>query len=112
MYNVEELLADKKKFYFAAKDIFNVVDQDGSGKISEDELWMVMCSLADDFGYKRPTMSEAAEIISLVDADRSGVIEFSEFRKMLQKIFKAVFEVRVAQEEALKKLEENKEKYG
>ena len=111
MYNVEELLRDKKKFYYVAKDVFNVVDSDGSGMISEDELWVVLCSLSDDFGYKRPTLSETQQILDLVDVDKSGLIEFSEFRKLLGKVFKAVFESRAEQEERLRKIQESKETY-
>ena len=57
MYNLEELLQDKKKFFYVSKEVFKVVDTDDSGFISEDEMWIIMCSLADDFGYKRPILS-------------------------------------------------------
>ena len=93
MYNVEELLRDKKKFYFISKELFRVVDTDDSGFISEDEMWVVMCSLADDFGYKRPTLNESQEICEMVDVNKTGIIEFQEFRKLLLKIFKAVYEI-------------------
>ena len=92
MYNVSELLQDNKKLYLVTKQLFQAVDTDDSGKISEDELWVVVCSLADDFGYKRPTLDETMEILEIVDMDKSGVIEFGEFRKLIKKIFKAVHE--------------------
>ena len=85
MYNVQELLLDNKKLFLITKQLFQAVDTDGSGLISEDELWAIMCSLADDFGYKRPTFN-------IVDMNKSGVIEFEEFRKLIKKIFKAVYE--------------------
>lgn len=43
MYNLEELLADKKKFFYVSKEVFKVVDTDNSGFISEDEMWIIMC---------------------------------------------------------------------
>ena len=92
MYNVQELLQDNKKLYLVTKQLFQAVDTDDSGKISEDELWVVVCSLADDFGYKRPTLDETLEILDIVDMDKSGVIEFGEFRKLIKKIFKEVYE--------------------
>ncbi len=92
MYNVQELLQDNKRLYLVTKQLFQAVDTDDSGKISEDELWVVVCSLADDFGYKRPTLDETLEILDIVDMDKSGVIEFGEFRKLIKKIFKAVYE--------------------
>ena len=94
MYNLEELLQDKKKFFYVSKEVFKVVDTDDSGFISEDEMWIIMCSLADDFGYKRPLLSEVKEVIEMVDLDKSGIVELSEFRKLLWKIFKAVYEAR------------------
>ena len=112
MYSVEELMKDKKKFYYVAKTVFNVIDTDDSGKISEDELWLVVCSLADDFGYQRPTLHEVTEILELIDSDTSGVIEFPEFRKLLGKIFKAAYEARIQQEEEMKKIKHQKSLIG
>ena len=89
MYNIKELLLNEKKF---TKQLFQAVDTDGSGFISEDELWAITCSLADDFGYKRPTLEETLEIMNLFDMNKSGMIEFEEFRKLIKKIFKAVHE--------------------
>ena len=106
MYNLEELLQDKKKFFYVSKEVFKVVDTDNSGFISEDEMWIIMCSLADDFGYKRPILSEVKEVIEMVDLDKSGIVELSEFRKLLWKIFKAVYEARVKQEEEKRRKEE------
>ena len=106
MYNLEELLQDKKKFFYVSKEVFKVVDTDNSGFISEDEMWIIMCSLADDFGYKRPILSEVKEVIEMVYLDKSGIVELSEFLKLLWKIFKAVYEARVKQEEEKRRKEE------
>ena len=102
MYNLEELLADKKKFFYVSKEVFKVVDTDDSGFISEDEMWIIMCSL----GYKRPILDEVKEVIEIVDLDKSGIVELSEFRKLLWKIFKAVYEARIKQEEEKRRKEE------
>ena len=79
---------DKKKFFYVSKEVFKVVDTDDSGFISEDEMWIIMCSLADDFGYKSPIISEVKEVIEMVDLD------------------KAVYEARVKQEEEKRRKEE------
>ena len=92
MYNVQELLLDHKKLFLITKQLFQAVDTDDSGVISEDELWAIMCSLADDFGYKRPTLQESLDIMTIVDMNKNGAIEFDEFRKLIKKIFKAVTE--------------------
>lgn len=92
MYNVNEVLKDQKVFYHVTKQLFEAIDSDGSGYISEDELWIIMCSLADDFDYKRPTLNETHEISEMVDVDKSGLIDLPEFRKLIRKILKAVKE--------------------
>ena len=43
----------------------------------------------------------------MVDLDKSGIVELSEFRKLLWKIFKAVYEARVKQEEEKRRKEES-----
>ena len=92
MYNVQELLLDHKKLFLITKQLFQAVDTDDSGVISEGELWAIMCSLADDFGYKRPTFKETLDIMSIVDMNKNGTVEFEEFRKLIKKVFKAVYE--------------------
>ena len=64
-------------------------------------------SLPDiDFGYKRPTLTECQEICEMVDANKTGIIEFPEFRKLILKIFKAVYEARIQQEEEQRRRED------
>lgn len=90
MYNIYEVLDDKLRLQLVAKKIFEAVDTDGSGKISEDELYPILCSLAEDFGFERPVISETEKILILVDYDQSGFIDLKEFTKLLKKILKAV----------------------
>ena len=90
MYNINEVLTQKHMLEFVAKQIFEAIDEDGSGRISEDELHTILCSLAEDFGYEWPSTTETQEILEIVDIDRSGLIDLDEFTRLLKKVLKAV----------------------
>lgn len=60
------------------KDAFNLFDKDGDGTISTAELGTVMRSMGQN-----PTEQELTEMISEVDNDDSGSIEFPEFLKLM-----------------------------
>ena len=57
---------------------FSVFDTDGSGAISVDELGNVMRSLG-----QTPTSTELRDLIKEVDVDRSGSIDFEEFKALM-----------------------------
>eukprot|EP00391_Amoebophrya_sp_Ameob2_P012903 CAMPEP_0178998482 /NCGR_PEP_ID=MMETSP0795-20121207/9534_1 /TAXON_ID=88552 /ORGANISM="Amoebophrya sp., Strain Ameob2" /LENGTH=171 /DNA_ID=CAMNT_0020691159 /DNA_START=118 /DNA_END=633 /DNA_ORIENTATION=+ len=62
------------------KEIFNLVDSDGSGAISTDELGQ----LVESVGMKL-THAELQEMINELDSDQSGEIEIDEFIAILCK---------------------------
>src|SRR5262249_5805708 len=66
--------ADLKRLW----DTFGVFDADGSGAISGEELAGVMRSLGQS-----PTERELRELINEVDLDRSGTINFEEFKALM-----------------------------
>lgn len=57
---------------------FSVFDTDGSNTISAKELATVMRSLGQD-----PTPTELRDLIKEVDVDRSGSIDFDEFKALM-----------------------------
>ncbi|KAL4318286.1 hypothetical protein GQ457_18G023290 [Hibiscus cannabinus] len=60
------------------KDAFSVYDIDGDGSISAEELHEVLQSLGDDC-----SMAECRKMISGVDNDGNGMIDFEEFKIMM-----------------------------
>jgi len=90
MYNIKELLQNLLLFEVVSKKIFDLFDEDGSGKISVDELHTILGSLAEDFGFERPTVTDTENILSIADVDRSGQIDFNEFKKFFKKVLKAI----------------------
>ena len=62
------------------KEAFNMFDKDGNGSINLKEIGIVMRSLGQN-----PTEMELENMISEVDEDKSGSIEFNEFLVMMNK---------------------------
>ncbi|KAM5566886.1 putative calcium-binding protein CML25 [Rosa sericea] len=60
------------------KDAFSVYDIDGNGSISAEELFEVLRSLGDEC-----SIGECRKMISGVDADGDGMINFEEFKEMM-----------------------------
>ncbi|EOY01092.1 hypothetical protein QUC31_013946 [Theobroma cacao] len=60
------------------KDAFSVYDIDGNGSISAEELHEVLKSLGDEC-----SIAECRKMISGVDSDGDGMIDFEEFKVMM-----------------------------
>jgi len=65
------------------KEAFNLFDKNGDGRITCQELGIVMRSLG-----QRPTEDELKEMIDEVDEDGNGTIEFNEFLVMMSRRMK------------------------
>lgn len=76
-----EVLTEEQILEF--KEAFSLFDKDGDGSISTDEFGTVMRSLG-----MNPTASELQEMINEVNADGSGMIDFSEFLTMCSRKMK------------------------
>ncbi|KFK30924.1 hypothetical protein AALP_AA6G043700 [Arabis alpina] len=64
------------------KEAFNVFDQNGDGFISVDELKAVLSSLGLKQGM---TLEECRKMITQVDVDGDGRVNYKEFRQMMKK---------------------------
>ncbi|XP_021729806.1 probable calcium-binding protein CML25 [Chenopodium quinoa] len=69
---------DSDEVLFNLKETFSIYDVDGNGKITLEELQMVMKSLGDDF-----SLGECKRMINGVDSDGDGTINFEEFKDMM-----------------------------
>eukprot|EP00612_Vaucheria_litorea_P002478 CAMPEP_0171459286 /NCGR_PEP_ID=MMETSP0945-20130129/4630_1 /TAXON_ID=109269 /ORGANISM="Vaucheria litorea, Strain CCMP2940" /LENGTH=149 /DNA_ID=CAMNT_0011985273 /DNA_START=27 /DNA_END=476 /DNA_ORIENTATION=- len=75
------------------RDAFSIFDKDGNGTISTSEIAQVMRSM-----NQNPSEEEIQQMISEVDSDGSGNIDFDEFLRMMAK---SMNEERNADEEML-----------
>ena len=66
------------------KECFSLYDRDGDGTVDTQELGTVLRSLGHN-----PTEEELVQIITEVDDDRSGSIEFPEFLTLMARQMKA-----------------------
>lgn len=60
------------------KDAFKVFDQDGDGSITANEIASVMGALGEKLSLETCKL-----MISSVDLDKNGCIDFEEFRQMM-----------------------------
>ncbi|KAF5748041.1 putative Polcalcin Jun o [Tripterygium wilfordii] len=60
------------------KDAFSVYDIDGNGSITAEELHKVLSRLGDEC-----SIAECRKMISGVDSDGDGMIDFEEFKVMM-----------------------------
>jgi len=63
------------------REAFNVFDQNGDGYITVDELRSVLASLGLKQGR---TAEDCRKMISKVDADGDGRVDFTEFKQMMR----------------------------
>lgn len=63
------------------KEAFNVFDQNGDGFITEEELSTVLSSLGLKYGK---AIDECKRMISNVDSDGDGMVNFIEFKRMMK----------------------------
>ncbi|KAJ0038769.1 hypothetical protein Pint_22390 [Pistacia integerrima] len=69
---------DSEEIMTNLKDAFSVYDIDGDGSITAEELFEVLKSLGDEC-----TLAECKKMISGVDSDGNGTIDFEEFKVMM-----------------------------
>eukprot|EP00249_Psilotum_nudum_P025035 c29356_g1_i1 orf=308-1129(-) len=62
-------------------EAFNVFDRDGDGFICPAELQRVLCNLG--FAHPSQAIADCEEMISKVDQDGNGLIDFPEFKLMM-----------------------------
>merc|ERR1712216_870572 len=65
---------------------FNRYDADGSGDISNRELIVLIEECFADMAHDEQMRPHLAELMSEVDADKSGSLDFSDFIRLMQQV--------------------------
>ena len=63
------------------KEIFDMFDQDKDGEIDMEELRRIFRQMGQD-----PSQDELIDVLVEVDADGNGIIEYDEFKLMIEKM--------------------------
>jgi Ca2+-binding EF-hand superfamily protein len=89
---IRDILSNEKKFTEVAKVAFDSVDTDRSGQIDGNVLEKVMVQIACDLGADSPTKEDVAEVLEHLDEDKSGKIDFNEFKVLIRDVLEAMLE--------------------
>ena len=89
---IKNIMNNDKKFDEIAKISFDIVDTDKSGEIDGDELEKIMVQIASDMGADPPTKEDIKEVLEHLDEDKSGKIDFVEFKVLIRDVLEAMLE--------------------
>jgi Ca2+-binding EF-hand superfamily protein len=89
---IKEILSSEKKFNEVAKIAFDSVDSDKSGLIDAGELEKIMVQIAVDMGAVPPTKEDVVEVMEHLDEDKSGKIDFNEFKVLIRDVLEAMLD--------------------
>ena len=89
---IKEILSSEKKFNEVAKIAFDSVDSDKSGLIDAGELEKIMVQIAVDMGADPPTKEDVVEVMEHLDEDKSGKIDFNEFKVLIRDVLEAMLD--------------------
>ena len=89
---IKDILSSDKKFTEVAKVAFDSVDSDKSGTIDAAELEKVMVQIATDMGADPPTKEDVCEVLEHLDTDKSGKIDFNEFKILIRDVLEAMLD--------------------
>jgi Ca2+-binding EF-hand superfamily protein len=89
---IRDILYNEKKLNDVTRIAFDAVDSDKSGHIDTKELADIMDRIAIEMGTDRPTPQDVQDVINHLDTDKTGTIEFEEFKMLIKDILESMLE--------------------
>lgn len=83
MREIEQILHDETKLDALASAAFSAIDTDGSGAINSEELYVVLCTVAQGIKSEMPTIDDVIQSMSELDLHTDGLITFIEFKAII-----------------------------
>jgi len=90
MSKISDILKNPDQVNKVAKAVFDQVDTDRSGYVSEGELEVLMKNIASQCGIKAPSSSEVAQAMDAMDTNNDGKISLDEFKVLVVEILQAL----------------------
>ena len=90
--SIKDIINDEEKLKEVARVGFESVDTDKSGYIDSKELGKVMEDISKELGVPPPNPAEIQEVMTHLDTDKSGKIEFDEFVVLIKDVLTAMAE--------------------
>ena len=90
MSDLQEILEDRSKLMALTKEVFDIVDKNGSGAIDKEELQEALSIVARDAGMAAPTSSDVDEVLKALDANGNGTIDVVEFEELIYDVLIAL----------------------
>lgn len=88
--SIKDILNDENKLNEITKTSFDIVDIDKSGTIDEFELEKILAQISSDMGADPPTREDVKDVLKYLDTDKSGKIEFEEFKVLIKDVLEAM----------------------
>jgi Ca2+-binding EF-hand superfamily protein len=88
--SIKDILNDEKKLNEITKTSFDIVDIDKSGTIDEFELEKILAQISSDMGADPPTREDVKDVLKYLDTDKSGKIDFEEFKVLIKDVLEAM----------------------
>lgn len=90
MGKLRELLNSPSQLDKLVRTVFDQVDTDKSGAVSEDELAVLMKNISGHCGIQAPTKSDIHDAMSALDKNNDGQISLDEFKVLIVQILKTL----------------------
>lgn len=88
--SIKDILNDENKLNVITKTSFDIVDIDKSGTIDEFELEKILAQISSDMGADPPTREDVKDVLKYLDTDKSGKIDFEEFKVLIKDVLEAM----------------------
>lgn len=78
---------------------FDAVDDDGSGQLDQEEIGMIMKTVAQNMGVTPPTQADLAAILVELDEDFDGLVSKDEFLQLIMLVIEKMMDDEEEQED-------------
>jgi len=90
MSDLQEILQDRSKLMELTKEVFDIVDKNGSGAIDKEELREALTIVAKDAEMSLPTESEVEGVLKALDTNGNGTLDLVEFEALIYDVLVAL----------------------